>query len=320
MISQSASADVVVVGSLNMDLIAYAPRLPSPGETLLGTRWMMAHGGKGGNQAVAAARLGAGVAMVGRVGQDAYGAALRDALLSEDIDCEGVLIDPAHPTGMAFITVGMQGQNSIVVIPGCNAELSSADMDAHREKIAAARVVICQLETPLSTVARAIGLARELDRFVILNPAPAPEPELLDEELLSGVDLLIPNQGETGHLTGHEVTSVEQAKVAADAFRSRGCGAVIVTLGEKGVVYVDRDCACHYPARVTEVVDATGAGDTFIGAVAACLSRGEEMAMAIRFGQCAAAISVGRRGAQSSIPTRAEVTPLMQAGTSQAGD
>jgi len=296
-----------VIGSLNMDLIALAPRLPRAGETLLGTRWTTAHGGKGSNQAVAAARLGARVAMIGRVGEDAYGQALRGALVAEGIDCDGVGVDHEQPTGLALITVDAASQNTIVVIPGSNGALVPADVDAQRALIAQAQIVICQLETPLATVAHALTLAADLGKFVILNPAPAPAGGSLADAFLHHVSLLVPNDVEAAQLTGLPCGSVEEAVQAASALRDRGAREVIITLGDRGVVHVGVSGGRHYAAYATKAVDTTAAGDTFIGGLAASLARGETLERAIAVGQCAASIAVSRVGAQSSIPKRSEV-------------
>src|SRR5216684_4904219 len=283
--ADSPSPQILVVGSLNMDLTAFTPRLPFPGETMLGNRWEMACGGKGGNQAVAAARLGARVAMIGRVGQDAYGIALRNSLISQAIDCEGILSDADQPTGMALIAVGKEGQNIIIVIPGCNGALTTADIEAHATQIAAAKIVVCQLETPLATVRRAVELAAKAHTFVIVNPAPAPEPDALDREFLECIDLLIPNETEAAALTGLPVSSIDQAMTAASALRARGARDVIVTLGPLGVVHVGAHRRHHYPAPSAVAIDATAAGDTFIGAVAASLSKSDDVPAAIHLGQ-----------------------------------
>jgi ribokinase len=299
----SGTVDVLVIGSLNMDLVAFVPRLPLPGETLVGFRWTTAHGGKGGNQAVAAARLGARVAMVGRVGQDEYGPVLRNALMAEGIDCEAVGLDPVQPTGIALITVESGGQNSIVVISGSNGQLSPDHIDAQQELFASAKIVVCQMESPLAATARAIELGNQFGKFVILNPAPVPRAPHSCLDILSKVNLLIPNDTEASQLTGLPVTSPEQAIIAAERLRTHGCGAVIVTLGASGVVH----SGAHYPSRKANAVDTTAAGDTFIGSVAASLARDPNLVNAIALGQSAAAIAVSRPGAQSSIPTLAEV-------------
>jgi ribokinase len=308
---QAPAAGVLIIGSLNMDLIALAPRLPAAGETVLGTRYTTAHGGKGGNQAVAAARLGAQVAMIGRVGADTYGTALRQALVDEGIDCEGVGVDREQATGVALITVDDVGRNTIVVIPGSNARLEPSALEAHRAQLARAQVVVCQLETPLATVARSIAVAAELGKVIILNPAPAPEPSALAPALLRQVSLLVPNAAEAARLSGIAVESVPQAMEAARILHARGTREVIITLAEQGLVHSHNGVQQHHAARATRAVDATAAGDTFIGALAAALAQGESMERAMAIGQAAASIAVSRIGAQSSIPRRAEVMALL---------
>jgi ribokinase len=302
-------SDILVVGSLNMDVIAFTPRFPAPGETLMGSRWTTANGGKGANQAVAAARLGGRVAMLGCVGQDAYGATLREALLRDAIDCDGILIDPETPTGVALITVSEQdSQNSIIVISGSNMRLTPEHIDAHRGLIARSKIVVCQLEVPLATVARVIETAADMNKLVILNPAPPAAPGALAASLLGKVGILIPNETEAAALCGLPVTSVPQAQTVAKALRARGCRDVIVTLGDRGVVHAGSDGTRHYPAHAAKPVDTTAAGDTFIGGLSAALSRGDSLEAAIEFGQSAAAMAVSRVGAQTSIPTLAELS------------
>ena len=251
--------------------------------------------------------MGARVAMIGRIGADAHGQALRAALLAEGIDGDGVVIDQEQPTGLALITVNAASQNTIVVIPGSNGALLPADVDTRGALIARARIVVCQLETPLATVTHAITLAAQLGKFVILNPAPAPERGTLTDGLLRHVDLLIPNDVEAAQLTGLPCGSVEEALRVAQALRGRGAREVIVTLGERGVVHADATSAQHCAAYATQAVDTTAAGDTFIGALAASLASGERLEHAIAVGQLAASIAVSRIGAQSSIPQRSEV-------------
>ena len=255
--------------------------------------------------------MGARVAMIGRVGSDAYGTTLRQALLEEGIDCEAIGIDREQATGVALITVDEAGRNTIVVIPGSNARLQCAEIEAHRAMFERARIVVCQLETPLETVTRTVALAAELGKFVILNPAPAPEPSALEPALLRQVSLLVPNDVEAARLTGLAVKSVPQAMEAARVLHARGAREVIVTLAEQGLVHSRDGVQQHHRARATQAVDATAAGDTFIGALAAALAQGESMERAMTIGQVAASIAVSRIGAQSSIPRRAEVMALL---------
>ena len=298
--------EVVVIGSLNMDLVARAARLPAPGETLPGTGFATVPGGKGANQAVAAARLGARVAMIGCVGDDAFGRELLQGLERDRVDTGGVRVAPGLSSGVALIVVADSGQNGIVVVPGGNGQLAPADVDRHHALLAAARVVALQLETPLPTVEHAVRRARALDRTVVLNPAPA---RPLPPSLLAGADYLVPNEIEASVLAGLAVDSVESALEAGRRLRAQGAANVLVTLGERGVVAVTAEGARHYPAERVQAVDTTAAGDTFIGGLCAALVRGQSLAEAIGFAQAAAAISVTRPGAQTSIPYQREVTP-----------
>jgi ribokinase len=304
--STQARARVAVVGSLNMDLVARAARLPLPGETLAGQSFTQVPGGKGGNQAVAAARLGAQVAMLGRVGADANGVALRAGLEAERIDCSALENSPSAPTGVALIIVDDGSQNAIVIIAGSNGEVTPATIARHEAVLAAADVVVCQLETPPDAVRAALAAARRLGKTVVLNPAPATGP--LPADWLPLIDYLIPNETEAAMLTGLPVGSPEQAATAAAALRRAGARNVLVTLGAQGVLAVlDDGAPQHFAAPRVAAVDTTAAGDTFIGGFAAQLAQGAALDDAIRFGQRAAALSVTRAGAQPSIPTRAEL-------------
>ncbi|CAG9239312.1 ribokinase [Paraburkholderia caribensis] len=306
MATNEARGHVTVVGSLNMDLVARAPRLPQPGETLAGHTFAQVAGGKGGNQAVAAARLGAQVAMIGCVGADANGAQLRAGLEAEGIDCTALETSATAPTGVALIIVDDGSQNAIVIIAGSNGEVTPATLARHETVLAAAQVVICQLETPPAAVHAALSAARRIGKTVILNPAPATGP--LPADWLPLVDYLIPNELEAATLTGLPVATPADANAAADALRRAGARNVIITLGAQGVVAALGEAAPrHFDAPRVKAVDTTAAGDTFIGGFAAQLARGADVADAIRFAQRAASISVTRAGAQPSIPTRAEV-------------
>ncbi|SDH36116.1 ribokinase [Paraburkholderia phenazinium] len=307
MASQSADGRVTVVGSLNMDLVARAPRLPQPGETLAGSTFAQVAGGKGGNQAVAAARLGARVAMLGCVGADANGAQLRAGLATEGIDCAALETSPSAPTGVALIVVDDSSQNAIVIIAGSNGEVTPETIARHEAALAAANVVVCQLETPPATVRAALASARRLGKTVILNPAPATAP--LPADWFELIDYLIPNELEAATLTGLPVDSPEDAARAADALRRAGARNVLVTLGARGVLAALEGAEPKlYAAQKVAAVDTTAAGDTFIGALAAQLAHGESVDAAIRFAQRAAALSVTRAGAQTSIPTLAELS------------
>ncbi|AXF14515.1 ribokinase [Paraburkholderia caledonica] len=305
MSSNETRARVAVVGSLNMDLVARAPRLPHPGETLAGRTFAQVAGGKGGNQAVAAARLGAQVSMLGCVGADANGAQLRAGLEAEGIDCVAVETG-REATGVALIIVDDASQNAIVIVAGSNGEVTPDTIARHEAVLAAADVVICQLETPLDTVQAALTTARRLGKTVILNPAPATGP--LPAEWLPLIDYLIPNELEAATLTGLPVGSPEEAATAAAVLRAAGARNVLVTLGPRGVqAALEGAAPALYDAPKVKAVDTTAAGDTFIGGFAAQLAQGASVDAAIRFAQRAAALSVTRAGAQPSIPTRAEV-------------
>ncbi|WP_095128567.1 ribokinase [Pseudomonas sp. Irchel s3h14] len=297
-------AKVVVIGSLNMDLVTRAPRLPRGGETLIGESFATVSGGKGANQAVAAARLGAQVSMVGCVGSDAYGEELRGALLAEQIDCQAVsTVDDS--SGVALIVVDDNSQNAIVIVAGANGALTPAVIDRFDAVLRAADVIICQLEVPDATVGHALKRGRELGKTVILNPAPASRP--LPADWYASIDYLIPNESEASALSGLPVDSLASAETAASRLISLGAGKVIITLGAQGSLFANGKSFEHFPATKVKAVDTTAAGDTFVGGFAAALAAGKNEADAIRFGQVAAALSVTRAGAQPSIPTLSDV-------------
>lgn len=299
------SAKVVVVGSLNMDLVARAARLPRAGETLAGQTFASVPGGKGANQAVAVARLGGSVAMIGSVGDDTYGQQLLSALQVEGVDCQAVAVCEGVSSGVALIVVDATSQNAIVIIPGGNGLLAPASVQRFDGLLQAADIIICQLEVPLETVEWALARARGLGKTVILNPAPATGP--LPPQWYAHIDYLVPNESEAEALTGVRVTDQVSAQHAAEALLQLGVDKVIVTLGARGALFVSADGCQHYPAPQVQALDTTAAGDTFIGGFAAALSRGLGEAEAIVFGQQAAALSVTRAGAQPSIPYLAEI-------------
>ncbi|SDB02658.1 ribokinase [Pseudomonas sp. NFACC23-1] len=297
-------AKVVVIGSLNMDLVTRAPRLPRGGETLIGESFSTIPGGKGANQAVAAARLGAEVSMVGCVGNDAYGEQLRGGLLAEGIDCQAVSVVEGA-SGVALIVVDDNSQNAIVIVAGANGALTAEVLDSVDEVLQSADVIICQLEVPDATVGHALKRARELGKIVILNPAPASH--TLPADWYACIDYLVPNESEAAVLSGLAVDSLETAEAAAAHLIAAGAGKVIVTLGAQGLMFANGASFEHFPAPRVKAVDTTAAGDTFVGGFAAALASGKSEVDAIRFGQAAAALSVTRPGAQPSIPTLLEV-------------
>ncbi|MCP1446742.1 ribokinase [Pseudomonas sp. GGS8] len=297
-------AKVVVIGSLNMDLVTRAPRLPRGGETLIGQSFATVSGGKGANQAVAAARLGAQVSMVGCVGSDAYGEALRGALLAERIDCQAVSM-VEDSSGVALIVVDDNSQNAIVIVAGANGALTPEVIDRFDSVLQTADVIICQLEVPDATVGHALKRGRELGKTVILNPAPASRP--LPADWYAAIDYLIPNESEASALSGLPVDSLSTAEAAANRLIAMGAGKMIITLGAQGSLFANGITFEHFTAPKVKAVDTTAAGDTFVGGFAAALAAGKSEAEAIRFGQVAAALSVTRAGAQPSIPTLSDV-------------
>lgn len=301
-------AKIVVVGSLNMDLVVRTPRIPKPGETIIGHDWRMVPGGKGANQAVAAARLGAQVAMVGRVGSDAFAPPLLANLAANRVDHTGVAQDADAATGVALIEVDDAGQNSIVVVSGANAQLRPADVEAAAAAIAAAQVLLLQLESPLDTVLSAAQLACTQGVTVILNPAPA---QALPAELLQAVDVLIPNESETSLLTGLPVDSLPEAATAAQALLAKGVSTVVLTLGARGALLAQAQGQAYFPAFPVTPVDTTAAGDAFVGGLAVALAEGRPLAEAVRWGNAAGALATTRLGAQPSLPDRPAVLALL---------
>jgi ribokinase len=299
------SPEIVVVGSSNMDLIAYAPRLPAPGETLMGTRFQTGYGGKGANQAVAAARLGAAVAMVARVGGDVFGADMLANFAAQGIDVAHVLRTEGVSSGVAPIAVDDAGRNAIIVVAGANALLTPADVDAAAPAIGRARVLLCQLEVPIETSLRALTLARAAGVLTILNPAPAPE--ALPDAMLRVSDLVCPNESEASAITGIPVTDAASAEAAGRVLVGRGARAAIVTLGAAGCLYVSASETWRAPAPVVTAVDTTGAGDCFLGSLAFFLARAAGLRDAATRAAAVAALSVQRPGTQTSYPYAADL-------------
>ncbi|MBE0699541.1 MAG: ribokinase [Anaerolineaceae bacterium] len=287
---------IVVVGSINMDLVVRAPRHPQIGETILGSDFQTFPGGKGANQAVAAARLGGQVKMVGRVGTDSFGDHLLANLEKDGVDTSFVRRTEATASGVALITVSEIGQNNIVVVPGANWKLTPEDIQTAEAAFEGAAAVLIQLEIPLDTVEEAARMGRKHGARVLLNPAPA---QPLDESLLENVDILIPNELELSLLTG-----IQSLLVAASSLKSIGIDCLIVTLGSKGVLVLDGEEADHILPHRVSVVDTTAAGDAFVGAFAVALSENQTTREAAIWGNAAGALSVTRAGAQPSLPTR----------------
>jgi ribokinase len=295
---------IVVVGSINMDLVVRAPRHPKPGETILGSDFQTFPGGKGANQAVAAARLGGQVRMVSRVGDDAFAEGLIRTLRKDGVDTRWVLATPRTPSGVALITVSETGQNNIVVVPGANGKLTPQDIRDAEPAFKGAAVVIMQLEIPLETVVEATGQARRHGAKVLLNPAPA---RWLPADLLAQVDYLVPNEHELALLTG-----MESLDLAANALKSLGLECLIVTLGSRGVLALDGHQRRRLLPHSVHVVDTTAAGDAFVGSMAVALTEGKAVIDAAIWGNAAGALSVTGAGAQPSLPSRERLEAFME--------
>lgn len=294
-------SDILVIGSLNADLVVKSPRFPQPGETISGGDLQIIPGGKGANQAVAAARQGAQVAMIGRVGSDSFAPFLVENLKANQVDVSHVTVDKSA-TGTAIIVVDSNGQNSIVLSPGANGNVSPADVDS--ASFLTSKLLLLQLEIPTPTVLHATQQARRYGLTVILNPAPA---KSLPAELLSNVDILIPNESELALLTGLPVTDVVSAELAAKEILKQGVKTVIVTLGSKGAVLVTDTQVTQVDSYKVNVVDTTAAGDAFIGGFASALLSGKSLEDSVRYGCACGALATTKFGAQPSLPTKDEV-------------
>lgn len=295
---------IVIIGSSNTDLVVKTPRMPEPGETILGGTFMMAGGGKGANQAVAVARLGGEVTFIAKVGRDLFGKEALSRYAQEGIDTRTILCDQTAPSGIALITVDEAGENCIVVAPGSNNALSREDIDASREIIGTAQYLLMQLEVPMEVVEYAAGMAHDAGIKVILNPAPAAS---LSDALLSKLDMITPNKTESQMLTGVNIANWEDAERAARILAAKGVRKVVITLGSLGALTFDGLSCERIPAQRVTAVDTTAAGDTFNGAMCVALSEGRSLSDAVRFASRASAIAVTRLGAQSSIPYRHEL-------------
>jgi ribokinase len=304
---------IVVIGSLNMDFVLAVERLPMPGETILGHGFRTIPGGKGANQAYAAAKLarnGTVVKMIGRIGADSFGTALKENLAAMGVDVRAVLETDSEASGVACIHVDDAGQNSITVAPGANGVLSAHDVDSQRWAMDGARCVLLQLEVPMETVAEGLREARRMGAIGILDPAPA---RALSQDILELVDIATPNENEACVLAGVPPQRVSPADAIAlgNKVRDLGVRAVVVKLGDQGCVYCAADSTIAVPPFAVRAVDSTAAGDTFNAALAVALVEGTAMEQALRFASAAAAISVTRAGAQTSAPARAEVESLL---------
>jgi ribokinase len=302
---QSIPHAIVVVGSSNTDMVVKTPRLPLPGETILGGQFFMNSGGKGANQAVAAARLGGNVSLIAKTGNDIFGREAIELFNREGIDTSCITIDAEHPSGVALISVDESGENTIVVAQGANGVLLASDLSGAKEKLLQAKVVLAQLEIPLETVEWVAGLRAETKGVFILNPAPA---RSLSDDLLKKITIITPNETEASILTGIPVHDKTTAAQAAFQLKQKGVRAVVITLGAEGALLLDQEEPELIRAFPVKAIDTTAAGDVFNGALAMAIAEGSSLSDAVRFGCAAASLSVTRMGAQSSAPYRHEIS------------
>jgi len=295
---------ITVIGSSNTDLVAKSPKLPAPGETVLGSEFMIAPGGKGANQAVAIARLGGDVTFVAKLGTDEFGDQRLEDFKRDGIDTSFVFRDEEVPSGVALIFVDDGGENMIIAVQGANARLSPADIDRARTAIESADMVVLQLETLLETVEHAVAIAAEKGISVILNPAPGSK---LEPRLIEKIECLTPNETEAEILTGIKVTSDDAAHKAGAKLLELGAGSVVVTMGKRGAMLITDEQSSLIPAFAVDAVDATAAGDAFTGGLAYALASGRELRNGVEFANAAAALAVTKMGAQPSMPTRDEL-------------
>jgi ribokinase len=298
------SCNIIIIGSSNTDMVVKSAKLPLPGETILGGQFYMFPGGKGANQAVAAARLGGEVLFIARTGNDVFGKQAIEQFAREGIDTSCIHTDAQHPSGVALILVDAKGENVIAVAPGANAQLGEKDIDNAASFISHAQVIMLQLEIPIATVTYAIRQMRQQGKKVILNPAPA---EALPEEVFQDLYLITPNETEAEILTGISVSNEATAAKAALALQEKGVSQVVITMGSKGAFVATTTSTQLIPAPKVEPVDTTAAGDVFNGALAVALAKGQELIPAVEFACKAAAISVTRMGAQASAPYLHEI-------------
>ena len=295
--------NICVIGSLNMDLVVNVDIMPKPGQTIIGSNFKEVPGGKGANQAVAMARLNGNVSMIGKVGEDGFGQTLINSLKNDKVDTTYIQTSKGA-TGVALITVDKNAQNSIVVSPGANFEVKEDDIDNNIEAIKNSDIVVLQLETPLNTIKYALNKAKELNKYTILNPAPAVK---LDDEIIKNVDLLTPNETELEIISGVSIETEEDIQKAAQIMIEKGVKELIVTLGSKGSLYINKEKSMFKKAYKVEAVYTTAAGDSYTGALAVALSQDKNIEDAMDFASKVGALSVLKEGAQSSLPTLEDV-------------
>ncbi|MEK8204788.1 ribokinase [Paenibacillus sp. FSL R5-0636] len=301
--------DIVVIGSLNMDMVVRTNRSPDAGETLIGQAFALSPGGKGANQAVAAARLGAEVSMIGRVGKDTFGSEMLEIIRNEGIHIEHISVSEHQATGVASIIIEEDGENRIIVVPGANIELTVEDIQALEAVISQTKIIVLQLEMDLAMSEQAIAIAHRKGIPVILNPAPA---RVLKDEMLAQVSYLTPNETEAGILSGMTVDSAETAEQAARILLQKGVQNVIVTLGSKGALIVNAEGAKAVPGFPVKAVDTVAAGDSFNGALAQQLVLGKTLEEAVSFANAVGALAVGKEGAIPSLPQLSEVEQFLK--------
>jgi ribokinase len=307
MVAEKLGGKVVVVGSLNMDVIMMVPRLPKPGESVIGGRFFTSSGGKGANQAIAAKRAGAEVTLIARVGNDILGIQAIDEFGKEGIRVDHIIKDPKAPTGCASIFLTEKGEKSSAIASGANANLSPADIDSVKDTIANSDVLLMQLETPIETIKHAAAIAMQYNVKVVLSPAP---PRTLSDELLQYISILTPNQNEINLLTGIQIRDHKSAEEAGRILIAKGIDSVVITLGAKGALLIDVGGVEHIPSFKVKVVDRTGVGDVFNGVLALSLAEGKILREAVRYANAAAALSVTRLGAQMSAPRKEEIEKI----------
>ncbi len=298
-----SKSKIIVIGSANTDMVVKAGKLPLPGETVLGGTFFMNAGGKGANQAVAAARLGGNVTLVTKVGNDIFGKQTIESLQKDHVNTDFVFVDKEAPSGTALIILNQEGENCIVVAPGANANLLPSDIEAVTG-ISNAEIILMQLEIPMETILVVAKKAKENHQKVIINPAPA---QSLSDDLLNGLFLITPNETEATLLTGITVVDEQTASQAARIFLNKGVENVIITLGKEGAYFENCKLSLKIPAPVMKALDTTAAGDTFSGALTVAITEKMDWKKAIKFAITAASISVTRLGAQASVPYRNEI-------------
>ena len=304
---------IAVFGSINMDIIAYSERLPKPGETIHGTGYKTGLGGKGANQAAAVARLGAAVAMIGRVGQDGFGDSAVAELVGYGVAGDHIFRDSENATGIALISVGEGGENVITIVAGANMKLDLSDVERADRALASAKVLLLQLEVPDAASLAAAALVRRAGGIVILDPAPAP-PAGIAKEFWHEADVLTPNETETAALTGLLPRSPDEGLAAARAIVERVIGTAIVKLGARGVCYARGGDEGFVPSFEVDAIDPVAAGDCFNGGLAVALSEGRSIAEAIRFAAACGGLATTKKGAAAAAPSRADVEQLLRTG------